>query len=695
LRQAAKRPATVRQGTAEAAATPRLSTKRLLKAGQDLEARRQIFEAFFDHSVTPLVLLDRQFNFIRVNKAYADCCARKISDFPGHNHFEFYPSPLKAEFERVVRTRQPYRAVDRPFVFPDHPDWGETYWNLVCVPILNAGGKVAYLVFALEDVTERHRAETRLKATNRLLAFFASKTTRQDYLDAVLELLVELSGCQALGIRMLNPAGQIPYEAAAGFNAEFLKSECWLSLEHDHCACTRAVRGRPEPQDLAMMTAGGSFHCNDTLGFVAKLTEAEKARFRGVCIRAGFATVAVVPIRYRGRTFGAIHFADRRPGRLDPMVVEFMEAMAPLVGEAVYRFNIEAALRQSEERYRRIVEAATEGIWILDRDDRTAFVNQRMAEMLGYSVSEMTGRPVCDFVDDQWRTTAEANLAQRHRGIADRHDFKFRRKDGRELWAFLSSTPIRDEAGRYEGALAMVADITERRHLEQEVLIANDETCRRIGQDLHDSLGQILVGLTFQSKNMERKLGAVSREHAAEAGRITATAKEAATLARSLAHGLCPVEITPGGLMAALRELARRTAKTFRVRCTLTARVSVLMRDSVAASHVYQIVQEALTNAVTHGKASRIAITLTHTEGRIALRVRDNGVGVPKGAAKGLGLRTMQYRAGLLGGSCQIEPGPGGGTTVTCWLPAGGTVRTPKARNAPRPPRRVFDKRGG
>lgn len=532
------------------------------------------------------------------------------------------------------------------------------------------------------DRAHRETTEVRLKATNRLLALFASKTTRKAYLDAVCDLLVELGGCRAVGLRLLNGQGQIPYEAAWGFNAKFIESECWLSVEHDHCACTRVVRGRPEPPDRAMMTPGGSFHCNDTFAFLKQLTKAEQARFRGVCIRTGFATVAVVPIQYRGQTSGAIHFADRRPGRLDRFVVDFMEAMAPLVGEAVYRFNIETALRQSEERYRRIVEAATEGIWILDRDDRTVFVNQRLAEMFGYSVSEMIGKAMDEFMDDEWR--AAANLAMQHRGIAGRHDFKFRRKDGCEVWGFLSSTPIRDDSGRYDGALAMVADITERRRLEQEVLNANDAVCRRIGQDLHDSLGQILIGLTFQSRNMERRLASMSREHAAEAARITATAKEAATLARSLAHGLCPVQITPGGLMAALRELARQTARTFRIRCTLTAHVSALIRDSVAAGHVYQIVQEAITNAVRHGKASHISISLKPVGPRIALRVRDNGVGLPKGkaAAKGLGLRTMQYRAGLIGGSCDIEPGPGGGTMVTCWLPAGGSVAAQKAKPA-------------
>jgi PAS domain S-box-containing protein len=127
-----------------------------LKQAKDaLFEQSRILETFFTSTVTPLVFLDRSFNFIRVNDAYARVCQRKASDFPGRNHFEFYPSDAKAIFEQVVETRVPYQAIARPFAFPDHPEWGTTYWDWTLTPIIDTTGEVEFLVFSLNDVTER------------------------------------------------------------------------------------------------------------------------------------------------------------------------------------------------------------------------------------------------------------------------------------------------------------------------------------------------------------------------------------------------------------------------------------------------------------------------------------------------------------------------------------------------------------
>ncbi|HEY3273166.1 MAG TPA: PAS domain-containing protein, partial [Methanocella sp.] len=137
-------------------------TANLQVAHQSLVGKSRFPEAFFNHTLTPLVLLDRDFNFIRVNEAYARACQKDVDEFPGHNHFEFYPSDAMAIFEDVVRTRQPFQVVARPFVFPDHPDWGVTYWNWMLTPLLDDDGEIEVLVFSLEDVTELKKTEFEL-----------------------------------------------------------------------------------------------------------------------------------------------------------------------------------------------------------------------------------------------------------------------------------------------------------------------------------------------------------------------------------------------------------------------------------------------------------------------------------------------------------------------------------------------------
>ncbi|MEW6714477.1 MAG: response regulator [Nitrospirota bacterium] len=121
------------------------------------------FETFFDTSITLLAFLDKDFNFIRVNKAYANADEKEISYFPGRNHFDLYPSDAKAIFEEVVRTKTAFQTFGRPFIYPDHPEWGVTYWNWTLVPILDNNGAVEFLAFSLVDVTEQKKAEENLK----------------------------------------------------------------------------------------------------------------------------------------------------------------------------------------------------------------------------------------------------------------------------------------------------------------------------------------------------------------------------------------------------------------------------------------------------------------------------------------------------------------------------------------------------
>ncbi len=130
-------------------------------------------------------------------------------------------------------------------------------------------------------------------------------------------------------------------------------------------------------------------------------------------------------------------------------------------------YHAKQALAESEAKYRQIVETATEGIWVIDLNNQTTFVNQQMAKMLGYSVEEMLGQNLMSFMDKSGKTMANRYVERRHQGIAETHDFQFRRQDGTTLWAMLSTHPLFDSEGDYIGSLAMIADITERKRVEQ------------------------------------------------------------------------------------------------------------------------------------------------------------------------------------------------------------------------------------
>ena len=128
---------------------------RVQERTRELAEKARILEAFFATAINPIVFLDKDFNFIRVNEAYARACARKASEFAGRNYFEMYPGELRKDFERVLHERKPWQMYARPFVFPDHPDWGVTYWDLGVIPVLDEWDDVDFLVFSLNDVTAR------------------------------------------------------------------------------------------------------------------------------------------------------------------------------------------------------------------------------------------------------------------------------------------------------------------------------------------------------------------------------------------------------------------------------------------------------------------------------------------------------------------------------------------------------------
>lgn len=198
-------------------------------------------------------------------------------------------------------------------------------------------------------MVEQKEVETRLQATNDLLNLFP-KSSRKEYLDGVIDLLRTRSQCRCVGIRILQEKGDIPYESYVGFSQDFWKSENWLSVNRDHCVCTRIVSGNLEPQDAPFLTPAGSFRCDNMVQFLATLSAQDRLKFRCVCPQSGFQSLAVIPLRYGIKTLGAIHLADERAGIMPLRTAEFIEAMSILIGEAIHRFDLEDDLRESENR---------------------------------------------------------------------------------------------------------------------------------------------------------------------------------------------------------------------------------------------------------------------------------------------------------------------------------------------------------
>ncbi len=159
-----------------------------------------------------------------------------------------------------------------------------------------------------------------------------------------------------------------------------------------------------------------------------------------------------------------------------------------MVEDITRRKQVEKALKESETKYRQMIETATEGVWMLDADDRTVFVNRQLAEMLGYTPEEMHLMPVLNFVETEATSVVLEHLMLRRQGVSEQYDVKLRHKDGQTVWALVSGAPMFDEAnGAYLGCLGMLMDITERKQTEQ-TLRESEELFRLIQQATHDAI---------------------------------------------------------------------------------------------------------------------------------------------------------------------------------------------------------------
>jgi PAS domain S-box-containing protein len=214
--------------------------------------------------------------------------------------------------------------------------------------------------------------------------------------------------------------------------------------------------------------------------------------------------------------------------------------------------------------------------------------------------------------------------------------------------------------------------IRERERLENEILDISEREQRRIGQELHDDLGQRLTGMVLMLKVLQRRLENENSREAEQSARLHTLASEAVKLTRDLSHGLCAPLVRPEGLNEALTELLQDMREQARVSCRFVPDTCTVA-DANVATQFYRIAQEAVINAIKHANPKNIEVRLSTYADKPCLVIVDDGTGIPPDAAEsdGLGLRTMHHRARTIGAALSVERSPNGrGTLVRCWFGA-------------------------
>jgi PAS domain S-box-containing protein len=407
----------------------------------------------------------------------------------------------------------------------------------------------------------------------------------------------------------------------------------------------------------------------DTLGPEAAV---DQATFR----RQGIKSVIFVPMAVGGELVGFIGLDSvRMEMQWTEDAISLLKIVAAIIADGLERRRTEDALRRENAFNHALLNGAGAVIIVLDAEGRIVRFNPAAEAVTGLTAGEAAGHCPWELFVPRDEQMLERRIFRRLAAGAppSAHEGAIVTRGGERRVISWSTTSMAGAAGEVAYVILSGIDVTETKRLEADVLNVAEGEQSRFGHDLHDGLGQHLTGIEFMSHVLVQRLAERGAPEAEDMEEITRLIREAIGHTRDLARGLSPVLLQSKGLAVALEDLAESTTRHMRgVRCRCETGVPAPVPPDDAAIHLYRIAQEAVANAVKHGRATEIVIVLRLEGDRLMLAVEDNGRGFQEGAGggKGMGLRVMHYRAGIIGGSLEIVRGPGSGVTVTCTVGA-------------------------
>ncbi len=615
----------------------------------------QNLRALMEASPHPIVFKDAAGRWLLANPAALDLFELTGVDYRNQHeselaaHSPFYRAALQ-RWEQADRAVMNAGRMNRGDEVVAKPDGSARVIDVIRAPLRYADGRTKGLVALGYDITESKQKEQALQQAQEQLELRVCERTAE-LLQANAALQSEMAGRQQAELARARLAAIVESSSDAILSEDLEgKITSW-----NHAA--KRVFGYTAGQ----MTGRSSLVLvpSDRRGEYRQIRER---------IRRGELVEPFETMRLR---------KQGGPVEVSLTVSPIIDAQGQVTGISAIHRDIsrrkraEEALRASEARLQAILDHSPAMMFLKDTQGRYLHVSRHFEQAFHLPRGRALGKTDAEiFPHDQaavFRTNDQKVIES---GVPIQFDEVAIHKDGPHT-SIVTKFPIYDQEGKIYAVGGVVTDITERRRLEEEVLRISEREQRRIAQDLHDGLGQQLAGISCLSNTLSQKLAQQGSPEAEKAARISKLLDGAVNVTHSLAHGLHPVEAEPAGLMSALENLAASVRDLFRVSCRFKCGHPVLMAENFVATHLYRIAQEAVTNALKHGRSKRIDIVLSATPEQTMLEVRDDGVGFEKGVPprKGLGLRTMTHRAGKIGGTLLIRKGDGGGTEVVCTVP--------------------------
>ncbi len=634
----------------EAEITERMRTENILT-----EKTREL-ETFFKHSSACMVFLDRDFNFIRVNDAYAKVWHRDVSEFPGHNHFEYYPSDeLKEKFERVVETKEPYNVFARPFVFPDHPEWGVSYWDLSLYPVFDDVGEITFLVYVLNDVTERKRSEEAIQQSS-----------------AEIHDLYNSAPC---GYHSLDKDGFF-----VRINDTELK---WLGYTREEIV--RKIKFLDILTHKSLQTFMDSFPRFKEQGWINNL-EFEMIRKDGTIM----------------------------PVLLNATAVKDNEGNYVLSRSTLFditeRKQLDEEIRKAARDWQVTFDSIKDHVMILDEDFKIYRVNAAAASFFNLPPDKITNNHCFSLMHNTDGPVDGCPLAKTLK--TKRHEEVEHHDETRDMWFLASVDPVVNDKGEIIRVIHTVKDITERKRAEEEK--SRLETQLIQAQKI-EALGKLAGGIAHDFNNVLQPIlinselildtllkGTQEREYLDQI-------IDAAQLGKNLVKQIKMFGATKGSLSKpiavgpvvkdALAFFMRSLPPAVKFKQSITTQKSLVQAEP---TQIYQLILNLCTNAVQAMKSDKGSLSVALKETKITksaqafvndltpgkyvkLTVRDTGYGISpeikdkifdpffttrkSGKGTGLGLAVVHEVVKNAGGSILLHSEVGKGATFEIFFP--------------------------
>ncbi len=687
---------------------------------ESVNAQKKRFETFFDSSITPLAFLDRNFNFIRVNKAYADAGKREVSEFSGHNHFEFYPSDAKTIFEEVVRTRKAFQTFARPFIYADHPEWGVTYWNWTLVPILDNNGDVEFLAFSLVDVTEQKKAEeareTLLRwkeGVNLLQQSLLVPAALDQKLKSITDSIVRLFDADFCRIWLIRP-GDLCEQGCIHAQVQEGSHVCHY---RDRCLHLLASSGRYTHTD-------GKVHCRVPFGCykIGLIASGEEHKFLTNDVQndprvhnhewardLGLVSFGGYQLRIpEGQPIGVLALFAKRPISADEdTMLDGLSSTAALV---IQQASTEEALKKSEEFNRSILETVGEGFIVIDRDFRIISANRAFTEGTNKSLEYIIGEHCYEISHHCPAPCYEAGQLCAVKQVFETgkpHTVKHTHHDaqGKPIYVETNAYPLsKDEHGKVMTVTEILVDITEKKKLEDQLRQAQkmEAVGTLAGGIAHDFNNILNVIMGYGSMVLD-KLRADSPEKG-QMNEVLAAAEKAANLTKRLLlfsrKEVAEFKSMDVNEMVINMEkmLSRIIGEDINLVANLMGRNAMVMAD---AGQIEQVLMNLATNArdaMPKGGSLTISTELREIDAEFineyeygvigtyaVISITDTGTGIEKekqarifdpffttkevGKGTGLGLSIAYGIIKQHNGYIRVSSKSGSGTTFKIWLP--------------------------